>query len=446
MRIKRVTDRVLKKIIPPAKEEKEVRNFVRELIAVSKTVSGLDVMLVGSIGKGTWLRGNHDIDLFIMFPKTVSREEVEKKGLVYGKRISRALGGKIQIKYAEHPYVRIRAKSYDIDVVPCYRIARGDNIISAVDRSPLHLEYILENIGRKKDDVRLLKRFCKGIGIYGSDAKTEGFSGYICELLVIKYGSFGETVRKAAEWKAPQYVSGGGDFKDQPLIIIDPVDANRNAAAVVSPGNFIHFVNKCKEFIKRPTERIFFPEPRGLMASQIKKLNQRKTKFIAVRMKRPDVVEDTLYPQMRRALRRIVSLLEDEEFRVLRYLEHANKYIFLILELEVWNLPATKKMVGPPIYSHKHLDEFLKKYHKNHVYIERDRVTADISRKNREAVKLLKKFFTRSPEKLREDGIPGYLAAVAKKTKILEDSAFFGLLKTDQKLSELVRKKYFEEL
>jgi tRNA nucleotidyltransferase (CCA-adding enzyme) len=30
----------------------------------------------------------------------------------------------------------------------------------------------------------------KGTGVYGAEAKVEGFSGYLTELLVINYGSF----------------------------------------------------------------------------------------------------------------------------------------------------------------------------------------------------------------------------------------------------------------
>ena len=30
----------------------------------------------------------------------------------------------------------------------------------------------------------------QGIGVYGAEIKVGGFSGYLCELLVMKYGGF----------------------------------------------------------------------------------------------------------------------------------------------------------------------------------------------------------------------------------------------------------------
>src|SRR5687767_11249795 len=109
---------VLAKIRPSKEEVERVKSFVSQLQSVAKTVSGLDAVIVGSLGKMTWLAGDHDIDLFLMFEQTVSREELERLGLEYGKRIVEELGGKAKIKYAEHPYVHAIVRSFDVDIVP----------------------------------------------------------------------------------------------------------------------------------------------------------------------------------------------------------------------------------------------------------------------------------------------------------------------------------------
>src|SRR3989338_8367049 len=96
--------RILGQIVPSPEEEKEVREFVTNLMRISKTVSGLDSFVCGSIGKQTWLRGDHDIDLFMVFPDTTTKEELQERGLEYGKTIMKEMKGRHIIKYAEHPY------------------------------------------------------------------------------------------------------------------------------------------------------------------------------------------------------------------------------------------------------------------------------------------------------------------------------------------------------
>jgi tRNA adenylyltransferase (EC 2.7.7.25) len=50
---------------------------------------------------------------------------------------------------------------------------------------------VISNLHREqKDEVRLLKKFMKGIGVYGAEIKVKGFSGYVAELLVYFYDSF----------------------------------------------------------------------------------------------------------------------------------------------------------------------------------------------------------------------------------------------------------------
>ena len=85
--------------------------------------------------------------------------------------------------------------------MPCYRVASGAEIRSAVDRTPFHTRYIRERIAPFVDDVLLLKQFAKAGGVYGSDQMTEGFAGYLCELLILHYGGFLPLVRAGARWK-----------------------------------------------------------------------------------------------------------------------------------------------------------------------------------------------------------------------------------------------------
>ena len=189
--------------------------------------------MVGSAARGTWISGTHDLDIFITFPEDTSREELEEFGLSIAREIAKD-ADRSEERYAEHPYINMRYMDFDVDLVPCFRVSSPDSIKSAVDRTPFHNEFIKQNISGLENDVLLLKQFMRGGGVYGSELRTQGFSGYLTELLVIHYGSFENVLGSACDWK-PNLVI---DIKEHgllkhtdPLIVVDPTDPKRNVAA-----------------------------------------------------------------------------------------------------------------------------------------------------------------------------------------------------------------------
>ena len=183
-------------------------------------------MVVGSIARNTWVRGDRDLDVFLLFPPDISREALESEGLALARTIARKFTKTFCEKYAEHPYINATIDSIDVDLVPCYNVESAASIQSAVDRTPFHTRYITEKINGLTDDVLLLKQFAKAGGIYGSDQMTEGFSGYLCELLILYYGGFGLLLDAAADWRPSTLIDisqhGSKEFSE-PLIVIDPV-------------------------------------------------------------------------------------------------------------------------------------------------------------------------------------------------------------------------------
>ncbi|MBI4018279.1 MAG: CCA tRNA nucleotidyltransferase [Candidatus Aenigmarchaeota archaeon] len=450
--IEKIKSSVLRKIKPSRAEEEHARRFVSDLMRVAKTVSGLDCVIVGSIGKQTWLRGDHDIDLFMLFPKDVPRQELEKKGLEFGKRIIREMRGRHEIRYSEHPYVHGYVKGFVVDVVPCYRIGKGEKIISAVDRSPLHLEHIMSNLAAH-DEARLLKQFCKGAGIYGSDVVMQGISGYICELLVLKYGSFEAALKAAASWEPGAVIALDNrqydrkKFYNQPLVLIDPTDTGRNVAANLNPDNFVRFVLAARNFLKKPDESYFYyGHPKPLSARQLSLLKARGTSFVVLRMKRPDIIEDILFPQMRRALKRLETLLKQNDFVTIGAVMHIDKEMHLIFELACERLPNIKKMVGPPIFSKKHSEEFLDKYNDAEFgpYIEDIYWVVEKKRGFVTAPSLLKHFCRQ--KNLEAAGIPANVAKPVRSAKILDSAGLFKTIKKNKGLSSFLSKHYFEKL
>src|SRR5207247_11061822 len=116
----------------------------------------------------------------------------------------------------------------------CYGVDEG-RWQSAADRSPFHTRFISSNFdSEKRQQARLLKKFFKAVGVYGAEISTGGFSGYVSEVLVLKYGSFENVLRAAADWLERQVVSIGDYDHDivkgfaSTVIIIDAGDSRQN--------------------------------------------------------------------------------------------------------------------------------------------------------------------------------------------------------------------------
>ncbi len=359
----RLLDEVLTEITPTPAERKKEGDMADEVLSwVSAVLNARGAkagpVMVGSIAKGTDLREDKDFDVFIRFSRETPRDALEATGLAVGKEFFRRAGSKAEISYAEHPYVKGTFKGFRVEIVPCYMMEKGARVASAVDRSPLHTEFVLSELSKKpslRGDIRLLKKFMKCQGLYGAHAAVEGFSGYLCELLVIKYGSFLGVLKAAALWANGQHIgigasAGAKKFPDDPLVFIDPVDGRRNVAAAVSVSKMAGFMRAASEFLARPSKSFFrAPERRPLGKKEFYgKIRNRGTELLCVRFAPPDMVEDTLIPQLAKSLKALRHECEHAGFRVLKdgYWTDGKEAAF-VLEFEVWELPRVMKKMGP---------------------------------------------------------------------------------------------------
>ena len=371
---------ILKAVRPTPAQDRKVQAAVEELaeevVAESRRLKvHVEPMLVGSVAKGTHLK-DPDIDLFMLFPESTSLEQLREVGLAIGRKV---LDGKEH--YAQHPYVRGDYRGFQVDLVPCFRIRDTRKKMSAVDRTPFHTEFVKRNLKRgMADEVRLLKRFMKGVGCYGAEAKVEGFSGYLCELLVMRFGTFRQVLEAAKDWKVgdaldlPGYP--GKEF-DEPFSFIDPVDSTRNVASAVSIGTLLKFVTASREYLKKPDVKFFFPKPpeRWTSAKIREVAGRRLDNIVSVTFQKLDLIDDVVYPQLRKSLTAITDLLERAEFEIERTTIHVDDRTHLLVELTSVSLPAERKHRGPPVNS-ENAREFLAKWNSQGVskpYIEDDR-------------------------------------------------------------------------
>ncbi|WP_440990639.1 CCA tRNA nucleotidyltransferase [Haloarchaeobius baliensis] len=360
---------VRERVDPSPAERERLRTVADELVeraraAATERVADADVVQVGSTARRTWTAGDRDIDVFVRFPTSLDRETLERYGLEVGREV--LPDG--HEEYAEHPYVKGEYEGFDVDLVPCFRVDSATEIRSAVDRTPFHDAYLSERLDDDlAGDVRVAKAFCKGIGVYGSDLRTEGFSGYLVELLVLEYGGFRAFVEAAADWR-PQVERDPEDHGtrsfDDPLVVVDPTDPERNVAAVVSPTNVARFQHHARALLADPDPARFEPsDPDPISPDEVRAhLKTRGTTPVAIRFDPPDVVADQLWPQLRKSLDGVTDELDRRGFDTFRATALADETAALFVELAVAERPTVERHDGPPVHVRDHATGFYAKY------------------------------------------------------------------------------------
>jgi tRNA nucleotidyltransferase (CCA-adding enzyme) len=385
---KQIYLQVLNKITPNkkdlAEEVKLFKKIEKKILKIEGSHSHLE--WCGSSARNTHLKGDRDLDLFIMFDKELNEKDLEKEGLKLGKAIFR--GHFWEKAYSQHPYIRGIINGFDVEIIPGFIVTKGNEKKSAVDRTPFHNKYLLKKLSEKqKQEVRLLKQFLKGIDAYGADLKNCALPGYGVELLILNYGNFEKTLRNITKWKSGtkiKFNNKKGKKFDEPLQIIDPVDENRNVASALSEKQFNRMIFASQTFLKKPQIKFFFPKPtKNWNKKQIKKMLDKK-ELIAVKTVFPkNILADLVWGQLRRMLKKISRDLTKKDFNVLREEVWSDeKEVWFILELEALTLQKAKKIIGPPVKDKDNVNRFLENKKKllSGPRIENERLVIEIER------------------------------------------------------------------
>ena len=305
-----------KRLAIPTKIKNEklnnVANTAMKLVSkeITKHTEITSIHYGGSYAKGTWTSEKPDIDIFVKFKKSTS----EKKFKSISKKIGFNALKKFKpyTRYSEHPFVEAVIKNIKINIVPCYDVKAG-KWKSAADRSTFHTEFILENLsGPLKDDVRLLKYFMSVNGIYGAEIAKQGFSGYVAEVLVYYFGSFTNVLKEIAKLKNDNAIGKPRKKFDSTIIIIDPVDSNRNLGAAISTENVGKFILLSRAFINKPSIQFFRNQRKKLSSKNI--LNN----MLVLKFQYKKSPDDTIAGQIRRAVNSLSSQMEIAGFKILR--------------------------------------------------------------------------------------------------------------------------------
>ncbi len=419
--MKNIISKVSKSVIPSKMIEKSKKqiaelafNLVEKEIKKFPEVTGLE--FGGSYAKGTWLSKDADVDIFIRFKKSTSEEKFEK--------ISKKIGFESMkkfspyVRYSEHPYVEAKIKNTKINVVPFYDVKIGEWKSSA-DRSPFHTKFMEKSLTPKmRNEVRILKTFLKSNGIYGAEIAKQGFSGYVSEVLVLNFGSFENVIKSISGIKENQVIGKTSKKFDTSIVIVDPIDKNRNLAAAISDENLGKLVLVSRAF-KEKSNVGFFKNKKSIISKKHWE-NLLVVKF-NFKIRSPDII----WGQIKRATSSLSTQLELGGFNVLRSKSHTDQhkeaYLFFLLESTKISEIYTKN--GPEFFREGSSKSFISKNHTSTelMWIGNNRKIISLEkRKHTTATKFMTEFLRKNlgtgiPKGLQSDFKRGFKVSVGNK-------------------------------
>ncbi len=404
-KINNLLSKIKKEITPTRELTVKVDSLVNEVKKlIIKTIEEIgipaEITVTGSYAKGTWLPQKLEVDIFLMYNSKEDLINRANSDLEYFKKIFEYW----EDRHAQHPYISGVYKNLNIDIVPAVKIRDSSEKVTAVDRSPLHTLYVLSKINEEmREEIRLLKSFLIAQKLYGAEIKTKGFSGYLCELLIIHYKTFLNLLKQCLNWREGEVILLE-DFKIEniekqftdPLILIDPVDYNRNVASPISKDTLQKFFKTVKNFLKNPSEKFFHPEEITPLKPEEIKTRLKNMFFIITKI--PKIPVDNLWGQLHRSLKGIKKFLELNNFEVdSAYVwSDEKKECVFIFKMRKFLRDEVEKKLGPPVNTIGER-EFLEKYesskHVKAVYIEEGRWVALIKREDPHLKTFLKNKF-----------------------------------------------------
>ena len=397
--------KVLDEIKPSQEEERKVNSVTSELKRNLEKAKDVTVIVGGSDAKGTVIKSKprRDIDIFVAFNyKKYSERSSELSGILAK-----------HLKKLRLPFVKVHgSRDYFIykdkknkmlfEIVPILHIKKAEAAKNITDVSPLHVTYVkakLRNKQKLADDIRLAKAFCFAHNIYGAESHIRAFSGYALEILVLHYKGFLPFLRAASKWKNQLHknkmlIDPAKFYKNKnsilfnmneskirgPLVLVDPLQRDRNVTAAMNQNNFNLFIQLCKKFVNKPSLNYF--DKKELTAEQLRKGLRKSEELIVTHLDLSNGKEDIVGSKVRKLYEFILSKSKEEgfKFRKSEWTFHPQKgcaHFYFILDKSPLN-PFTERE-GPPVKMEKAVKGFKQKW--KTVKVRKGRLYAKVKRK-----------------------------------------------------------------
>ncbi|MBN2368223.1 CCA tRNA nucleotidyltransferase [Candidatus Woesearchaeota archaeon] len=342
----------------------QINNLLKQKKIKAVCVSG------GSVAKGTFIKGDFDIDLFVKFDYSYKE-----------KNLSDMLESAISVfrptrVHGSRDYFHFKKDGLKFEIVPVLDITEPEKALNVTDMSPLHVDWVKKNLKKGQDDeIRLAKKFCKSIGVYGAESHIKGFSGHVLDILVVHYGSFMGLLENAAKWKNKTVIDIEKHFKNSsdilfilnqskirgPLIVVDPILNTRNAASALSYEKYALFKKKAKEFLRMPSEKYFEEVQTGI--TYLKK--KYKKNLYVLTLKSGQGKSDVVGGKILKAFKFMKSSLANRGFEIKQsgWTWNNKQRVLFWFVFKEDELPEKMVVPGPPVDMEEHVKDF-REHHK----------------------------------------------------------------------------------
>ncbi len=369
---------------------------------------GAKLFVGGSLAKQTIVKRNvsYDIDLFVLFPYAKFRDKSSKLSDLLQKSLKQS-----RIKYSilkgSRNYFQVNFNSLVIELIPILEIKNASQALNITDISPLHVSYVLGKIKKNKNisnEIKLAKAFSYACDCYGAESYIQGFSGYTLEVLVSYYGSFINFLKTVSKWNGHDklVVDPANYYKNKealeelneakthsPIILIDPVQRERNAAAALSFKTFEKFVKIAKQFLNKQAESYFFKKEINISNLE-KEAKRTKSKLIVIKVKSDKDKVDVAGAKTRKFYDYLFYIMRKNGFQVSRGEFDFNEKTLEASLYIIYKEPSNNYIIaGPPINVN---EKYIKSFKKNNpkAFIKQGRWQAHAKRTVFSAEKLIK--------------------------------------------------------
>ncbi|NOZ80692.1 MAG: hypothetical protein GXP63_03380 [DPANN group archaeon] len=372
-RMRSLLERVKKEITPTGTTVKKTALAMVSRINREIAKKGYNAVAVagGSVAKGTFLKDDFDVDIFVKFDLAYEDKDLSRL-------LSRILSPfKKKRVHGSRDYYQID-DGLHYEVIPVLDIRTPDQARNVTDMSPMHVRWVKDQIRRQKrlvlvDEIRLAKQFCKANRVYGAESFIGGFSGHVLDILVIHYKGFVPFLRAVSTLRKGTVIDPMDHHKGKakkrlneaklasPIIVIDPILPDRNAAAALTDKKFLLFRQAARHFLKKPDRSFFLVKT--LTLDEI--LGQAKGRqLILLEVKPLKGKVDVIGGKLLKVFEHIRKQLELHDFTMLeaewQWDRKGNALFWYILPSRP--LPEEKVWAGPLLRQKVHVAQFKKKH------------------------------------------------------------------------------------
>lgn len=399
--------KILERISPNKKEDESMKKCVGDFLKVLESSSKklgfkCDLYVGGSFGKGTYLKGNFDVDIFCRFSLDYEDESLSSN-------LEKILDNS-KIKFVRQKGSRdyfsgeygCKDINFHFELIPCLKIEKLTDAKNTTDFSPFHVEFLKKKTKENKEltvQIRLAKQFFKAKGLYGAESYINGFSGHVIDILISYYGSLDALIKDAKGWTERKYIDICNYYKNaddaldnlskdkhSSLILIDPILKERNAAKALSKDKYDKFVF-IASIIDELSEKDFTIEKKDISALlKEQKSFAKKNGFgflsYEIDLDAQGKSEDIVGSKLLKIHKKISGYFTGFDFSIFEEKYEIdfskNKCVFIFI-LKSSTLPKVKKICGPSVYMKEACKSFIEK--RDNYFIENSKVCSFEKRK-----------------------------------------------------------------